>query len=67
MPSEKKVACPDCGGTDLAHLHNEAHGLSGTHMVGSERFECECGKVVYSTEGIPLGFAFEIDGKETTT
>jgi len=35
-------------------MHSEAHGLAGTHMSGSERYECEvCGCSVFKTEGEP--------------
>jgi len=35
--------CPECGKKKLRHFHQEAHGLAGTHMSGSERYVCsEC-------------------------
>ena len=36
--------CPECKKmTEHTYLHNTAHGIPGTHMVGSERYECnEC-------------------------
>jgi len=48
--------------SEFRHLHNEAHGLAGTHMAGSERFECKsCGYSVYKVEGEKLGFKFIAD------
>jgi hypothetical protein len=39
--------CFGCGNvTAHQHLHDCAHGIAETHMVGSERFVCElCGHV----------------------
>jgi hypothetical protein len=39
--------CFGCGNvTAHRHLHDCAHGIAETHMVGSERFVCElCGHV----------------------
>lgn len=57
----KKLKC-DCGSTEYKHLHDEAHGLSGTHVSGSERYECKsCGKAFFSEEGKKRGFKFFID------
>lgn len=53
--------CPKCGGTEFRHLHDTAHGIPGTHMSGSERFECvECKYAIYwrEREGWQLGFKF---------
>lgn len=34
--------CPACGCRGgFRHMHETAHGIEGTHMAGSERFECE--------------------------
>ncbi len=34
------------------HLHNAAHGIPGTHMVGTERWECQdCGTATYANSG----------------
>ena len=38
-----EMECPKCKKQTLKHLHNTAHGIPGTHMAGSERFECPCG------------------------
>jgi hypothetical protein len=32
--------CPRCGSGDYKHFIDEAHGISGTYMAGSERFVC---------------------------
>lgn len=53
-----KIKCPNCGLEKWSHVHNCAHGLSGTHMAGSERYECKCGKAIYVVEGTKLGFKF---------
>jgi len=37
------MECPKCKKDTLKHMHNEAYGIAGTHMAGSERFECKCG------------------------
>ena len=37
------MKCPKCNKDTLQHMHNTAHGIEGTHMAGSERYECECG------------------------
>ena len=47
------------------HLHNEAHGITGTHMAGSERFECRgCGHILSRVEAGALGLKYVLD-KET--
>lgn len=56
--------CPKCGEHFLKHIHNCAHGISGTHMAGSERFECECGYSVFASdkeEAEKQGLKFELD------
>ena len=56
-----KPACPDCG-DGLWHGHDEAHGLSGTHMGGSERYECrQCDKTWYKKDGEEIGLKFILD------
>lgn len=37
------MECPSCRENKLRHVHDCVHGIPGTHMEGSERFECECG------------------------
>lgn len=37
------MKCPKCEKDTLQHLHATAYGIPGTHMAGSERYECECG------------------------
>ncbi len=54
--------CPKCKKETLKHLHNEAHGISGTYMSGSERYECECGfRVASPKEGDKYKLEFFID------
>lgn len=56
------MLCPKCKKDTLKHMHNEAHGVSGTHMVGSERFECDCGfRVNTSKGGEKYGLKFILD------
>lgn len=58
MVAKTKV-CPGCKGNNLTHLHDSAHGVAGTHIAGSERYECvDCDKVVFASEGRDLGFNF---------
>jgi len=61
-----ELACPKCGGKELRHLHDCAHGLPQTHMSGTERYECQsCGLVVFADEGKALGLKFILDDVET--
>lgn len=55
--------CPDCGrdAQDFKHMHDTAYGMSETHMSGSERYECPCGKTLYADEGKELGLEFVLD------
>lgn len=55
--------CPNCKcETESHHMHNEAHGITGTHMDGSERYECvSCGYAMYKTEGENQGLRFVLD------
>jgi transposase-like protein len=54
--------CPRCKSVEFKHVHNAAHGLEGTHMSGSERFECQhCNRTIYKDEGTRLGFKFNLD------
>jgi predicted RNA-binding Zn-ribbon protein involved in translation (DUF1610 family) len=57
------MKCPKCGNTDAPrHMHDEAHGLSGTHMAGSERFECRgCGHVLSREEAKAVGLKYVLD------
>lgn len=44
------------------HCHNSAYGMAGTHMQGTERYECKsCGKAIYKDEGIKQGLKFILD------
>lgn len=58
------ISCGHCGhGVDrLRHIHDCAHGIEGTHMVGSERYECmDCGRSIYKEEGKKQGLRFVLD------
>ena len=56
------MICPKCKKDTLKHLHDEAHGISGTHMDGSERYECACGFYVGNEqEGKKHNLKFFID------
>lgn len=46
------ATCPTCRTeTEFRHLHDTVHGIKGTHMDGSERFECvRCGFVVWTQD-----------------
>lgn len=60
-----KVHCPRCDAqTSHKHLHDAPHGIPGTHMAGTERYQCEvCGHAIFAAEGEQMGLAFELDGK----
>ncbi len=59
------MECPKCKKDNLKHRHNEAHGIHGTHMSGSERYECECGFYVGNAkDGEKYELKFIIDKKE---
>ena len=59
----KRGHCSSCGTeTNFRHRHDTAYGLAGTHMVGTERFECQtCGKAYYATDGAPPPLKFILD------
>lgn len=43
-------------------MHDTAHGLAGTHMEGSERYECvKCHSAIFKKEGIEKGLKFILD------
>ena len=58
-----KIICPNCGAlAEMHHLHDEAHGIAGTHMAGSERYECNfCGHSIHKSEGERLGLRYICD------
>jgi ribosomal protein L44E len=48
--------------TEHSHLHDSVHGLEGTHMSGSERYQCvECANAIYKEEGEKKGLKFFLD------
>lgn len=55
--------CPECNkNTEHNHLHNAAHGIQGTHMAGSERYECkECGYAMRKEEAESQELKFVLD------
>ncbi len=57
--------CLSCGATtEHRHLHDTAHGMPGTHMAGSERFECcGCGRVTFAHSAGGDTFRFVLDGR----
>ena len=57
------INCHKCENhTEHTHLHDSPHGISGTHMAGSERYECrECGNSVYKEDGDRIGLKFILD------
>lgn len=53
---------PECCAMRMDHLHDTAHGISGTHMAGSERYWCaKCGRTIRAEEGKKLGLKFVLD------
>lgn len=63
--TEMKLFCSECGhDTDHVHLHDEAHGIAGTHLAGSERYVCQvCGKATFATSrNKSVGMDFRLDG-----
>ncbi len=57
------MQCPKCQTeTEHEHLHNAAHGIPGTHMAGSERYECiKCGYVMRKEEAEAQNLKFVCD------
>lgn len=58
--------CPTCRHqTRHRHLHDCAHGIPETHMVGTERFECvPCGRLTFAWSAGAERFRFVLDGME---
>lgn len=47
------------------HLHDCPHGVAGTHLAGSERFECvACGRLTFAHSEAAHAFPFVLDGAE---
>ena len=59
----KAAHCSSCGERRwFRHLHDTAHGIAGTHMAGSERFQCSvCGETYYAKDGAPFPLKFIFD------
>jgi hypothetical protein len=45
-----EAVCVKCKAiTPHQHMHDCAHGIYGTHMAGTERYECRvCGYAIYA-------------------
>ena len=44
------------------HIHDTAHGIPETHMVGTERFTCkQCGLTTYASDEGASNFVFTLD------
>lgn len=58
----KPILCRGCGNlVPHRHMHDAAHGIYGTHMAGSERFECSgCGLRTLASDKVD-GFEFILD------
>ena len=57
------LGCQQCkANAPIRHLHNTAHGIEGTHMDGSERFECSaCGYTLTRMEANARGLQYVLD------
>ncbi|GAG33112.1 unnamed protein product [marine sediment metagenome] len=56
------MICPKCKSDDMRHEHDTAHGIVGTHMVGSERFTCSCGLHIDNKDDAEkIGLTFTVD------
>ncbi len=55
--------CPKCKKeTKHSHKHRVAHGLEGTHMSGSEHYQCEeCGYIMFKPEAESQNLKFILD------
>lgn len=63
MPNTTKVMCPCCRKeTEHRHLHNTAYDIWGTHMAGTERYECvECKNEIFKNQAQGLSLTFALD------
>jgi len=57
--------CISCGTvTEHRHLHECAHGITETHLSGSERFVCTiCSRATFAHSPDADTFAFVLDGQ----
>lgn len=57
------ATCVGCGNhVPHSHLHDQAHGIAGTHMAGSERFVCSvCGHTTTRDAERNPAFVFVLD------
>jgi hypothetical protein len=47
---------------EFSHRHDTAHGMPGTHMVGTERFQClTCQTTFFAADGAPPPLKFILD------
>jgi len=57
--------CQICHGPrEFEHLHDTAHGLPGTHMAGSERFQCSTCRTAVHVDDNGGRFFFQLDGED---
>ncbi|MEP9389614.1 hypothetical protein [Mesorhizobium sp. KR9-304] len=63
--SNIEAHCHSCGQKrPFRHMHDTAHGIPGTHMAGSERFECSaCGETIHAGDNDGQ-FTFILDKPE---
>lgn len=61
-PTNSEI-CSHCNKrAEWKHLHDCAYGMEGTHMSGSERYQCQrCKKSLYAIEGKAHGMNFFCD------
>ena len=56
---EKPMRCPQCDEETLQHMHDLIYDIPGTHMPGSERFECQCG--FYAIPGSSIAEEYNLE------
>jgi hypothetical protein len=64
MPRKRNVGfCSSCGqNREFRHTHETAHGIPGTHMAGTELFECTvCDESYGPKDGPPFPLRFILD------
>lgn len=63
MTVRKIASCPECGvSTPMDHMHDTAHGIPGTHMDGSERYQCSvCSYHLTRDEADSRGLEYVLD------
>lgn len=63
LKQHQSMTCPACKqAAPTQHMHSTAHGIPGTHMAGSERFECSaCRHTLSREEAEGRGLAYALD------